>query len=81
MNTEIYIHVYCSVYTIRLVLSMCHLPASGSNFIIGKVVSDPVVDISKCHLLLLVALDSKWYKSSVAAQRYQAFTLIYNADL
>lgn len=47
-------------------MSFSHLPAAARLPVVGKVITDPLVDLTQCHLLLWRAVDGKRDEAGVA---------------
>lgn len=54
-----------------------HLPATARLPVVGKVVTDPLVDLAQCHLLLWRAVNGKCDETGVAVGRFAILVLLH----
>lgn len=54
-----------------------YLPATSCLSVVRKVVTDPLVDLTQCHLLLWRAVDSERDEAGVAVGRFAVFVLLH----
>jgi len=54
-----------------------HLPATARLPVVGKVITDPLVDLTQCHLLLWRAVDGKRDEAGVAVWRLAILMLLH----
>jgi len=54
-----------------------YLPATARLPVVGKVITDPLVDLAQGHLLLWRAVDSKRDKAGIAVGRLAVLVLLH----
>lgn len=58
-------------------MSFSHLPATARLPVVGKVITDPLVDLTQCHLLLWRAVDGKRDEAGVAVGWLAVLVLLH----
>ena len=56
---------------------LAHLPAAARLSVVGEVVTDPLVDLAQCHLLLWRAVDGEGDQAGVAVRRLAVLVLLH----
>lgn len=53
-----------------------YLPAAACFPVVGKVITDPLVNLTQCHLLLWRTVDGKCDKAGIAIGRFAVLVLL-----
>lgn len=68
---------YSRCHILRFASFFSYLPATPCLPVVREVVTDPLIDLTQCHLLLWRAVDSKCDEAGVAVWWFAVFVLLH----